>query len=218
MATTTAIRPLAADPVVPSRLSAAALITGGSLMMTMYALTVVHGFTHGGQPPSVEASLTEPLLYASGMTFCLALILVALGLVGLGFALRPRSPKLATIGLALPLIFAAAPALNILLGLGITGERTFIGPIAALSVLANLIGALLLGIAALRTRSLSRPIGWTLIAVGLVTFPVILLTIPAEQFFPSFIVADLPFPVWGIIFAMIGMALWRGATTVEAGR
>ncbi len=208
---TPSTRPATAS-LAPSRLSAGSLMAGGALLVAMYAMQIVHGLRTGGQAQSIEASLTEPLLYASGMTFCLGLVLIALGLVGLGFALRPGSPKLATVGLALPLICAAAPALNILLGLGITGERVLLGPIAALSVLANLFGALLLGIAVLRSHALPRFIGWTLIAVGLVTFPVILLTIPAEQFIPAFIIADLPFPIWGIIFAVIGAALGRSTT------
>jgi hypothetical protein len=207
MVATTNIAP-ASTHRTPSRFASGALIAGGLLMVTMYALQIVHGL-NTGEMMSPENVLARPLLYLSGLTFTLGLIGIALGLGGVGLALRQRSPRLAAIGAALPLLAALAPALNVLLGLGIIGSRTFIGPINAISVLANLAGAAVLGIAVLRTKALPRPVGVTLLAVGLATFPLILLTIPAEALLPGYVAMDLPFPGWGAIFAGLGVALGR---------
>jgi uncharacterized membrane protein YeiH len=91
----------------------------------------------------------------------------------------------------------------------VTGAPTYIGLLAGLGVVSSLLSTTLLGIAALRTRAFSRAINWTLVSVGLVTFPVILLTIPLEAVLPPYVISDLPFPVWGAIFAGIGYALLR---------
>jgi hypothetical protein len=207
MVATTNIAP-ASTTQAPSRFASGALIAGGLLMVTMYALQIVHGVSTG-ETMTPEITMVRPLLYLTGLAFCLGMIGIALGLAGVGLALRARSPKLATVAAALPLLAALAPALNVLLALGITGSPWIIGPINALSVLANLGGAALLGIAALRTKALPRAIGITLLAVGLITFPLILLTIPAEALLPTYVVMDLPFPVWGAIFAGIGVAVRR---------
>jgi hypothetical protein len=189
-------------------LSASALVVGGLLMVLMYVFQIIHGL-NTGEMMTPENSLVVPVLRLSGLAFCAGLVGIAIGLAGIGLDLRTYSPKLATIGLALPLLAALAPALNLLLVLGITGEPTVFGPINGLSVLANLGGAALLGIAGLRSRALPRPISITLLMVGLITFPLILLTIPAEQFLPGYVVMDIPFPVWGAIFAGLGLALLR---------
>jgi hypothetical protein len=191
-----------------NQISAIALIAGGLGMVLMYAFQIVHG-VNTGEMMTPENALVVPVLRLSGLSFCIGLIGVAIGLAGIGLDLRAQSPKLATIGMGLPLLAAVAPALNLLLFMGITGESTMFGPINALSVLANLGGAALLGIAGLRTRVLPRSISITLLVVGLITFPLILLTIPAEQYFPGYIVMDIPFPVWGAIFAGIGLARLR---------
>lgn len=192
----------------PHRFANGGLITGGLLLVVMYVLQIVQGLLTG-EVLSQQNAMSRPLFYFSGLTFCLGLVGIAIGLGGIGLAIQSRSPKLATAGLALPLLAALAPALNIMLMLGITGQHMVYGPINGLSVLANLGGAVLLGIAVLRTRALPRSIGWTLLVVGLITFPLILLTIPAEQLLPGYVAMDMPFPVWGAIFAGLSLMLMR---------
>jgi hypothetical protein len=86
-----------------------------------------------------------------------------------------------------------------------------LGELGGLAVVTNLAAATLLGIATLRTRALSRAIGVTFLTVGLITFPCILLTIPLEAVLPPYVVGDLPFPVWGVVFAALGGMILRSA-------
>lgn len=190
----------------PGRFAIGTLTAGGLLMVAMYALEIVQGL-QTGETMTLENAAVRPLLYISGFMFGFALIAVALGLAGIGLVLRAHAPRLATAAVVLPLLAALAPIFNMLAPVvGMHG----VPALNALSVLANLASATLLGIAALRTRALPRMIGSTLLAVGLITFPLILLTIPAASFLPEYVVQDIPFPVWGAIFVGIGAALWRG--------
>lgn len=196
-------------PVAParasSRLASSALAIGGALMIVMYAFQIVHGI-NTGETMAPANMMNRPLLHLSGISFSAGMLGIALGLAGIGLGLRSRSPKLATLAIALPLLAALAPAYNLVANLaGFSGMPSING----FTVLANLASATMLGVAALRTKALPRGIALTLLAVGLVTFPLILLTIPAEAVLPPYVAMDLPFPVWGAIFAGIGVALGR---------
>lgn len=194
----------------PARWSASALVTGGALMIIMYTLQIVHGL-RTGEVMTPENSKVEPLLWLSGFTFCAALVIIALGLVGLGMWLRQRSPRLGWVAIVLPAAAALAPALCMVTAFTVDGVPRVIQMFNGLSVICNLASATILGIAVLRTRALSTTTGWTLVAVGLATFPLILLTIPAEQIMPAYVAMDMPFPGWGMIFAILGLMLRRNA-------
>jgi hypothetical protein len=181
------------------------LIMGGLLMVGMYVMEIVFGLQHG-RMPSPEDLPTSWFVVAQGACFALSLILIGGGLGLLGRALRSRAPILATISL----LFAALALVVMVVNLALVlGRSAPIGELGGLGVVSSLVASTLLGIAGLRTRAVSRPISLTLLTVGLITFPSILLTIPLEAVLPSYVVGDLPFPVWGMVFAVLGGLLLR---------
>src|SRR3954466_1413304 len=147
MVAATSITPVSSSRA-PSRFAASALTAGGLLMVLMYACEIAQGILTG-ESVTPENATGRPLIYLSAVSFGIALIAVAFGLAGIGLALRSRSPKLATIALVLPLLAALFPLFNMLAA--VVGLHSF-PPVNALSVLANLASATLLGIVALRTR------------------------------------------------------------------
>jgi len=190
--------------------SGALLIAGGTLMVIMYALEIIYGM-QSGAPFGPEDLGRSALALVGSMTFALGLLLIGAGLLGTSRALRARAPILATLSLALALVPIGAMAVNLTLISGVTGQPTLLGELGGLAVVTNLAAAVLLGIAVLRTRALPRAIGITFLTVGLITFPCILLTIPLEAVLPPYIVGDLPFPVWGVVFAALGSMILRSA-------
>lgn len=191
----------------PPAASALLLAAGGAAMILMYALEIVFGLRYGRMMGPADLSLSW-LTLAQALLFSGCLLLIAAGLMALGLALRQRAPWLATAGLVFAGLAGLAAAANTaLVGAG----RLPLGELGGASVLANLIAAALIGAAVLRRGALPRRFGWTLVAVGLATFPCILLTIPLEALMPPFVIADLPFVVWGLIFSALGLMLRRQA-------
>src|SRR5258706_7076455 len=81
--------------------------------------------------------------------------------------------------------------------------------LAGIGVVSTFASATLLGIATLRTRSLPRWTALMLLVAGLVTFPVILLTIPLSAFVPDYVIGDLPFALSADLFLVVGSQLLR---------
>jgi hypothetical protein len=190
--------------------SGALLIAGGALMVIMYALEIVYGM-QSGAPFGPEDLGRSALALVGSMTFALGLLLIGAGLLGTSWALRAYAPIVAALSLVLALVPIGAMAVNLTLISGVTGQPTLLGELGGLAVVTNLASATLLGIAVLRTRALPHAIGIMLLTVGLITFPCILLTIPLEAVLPPYIVGDLPFPVWGVVFAALGGLMLRNA-------
>jgi hypothetical protein len=190
-------------PIAPRPWSSVALLGGGALMVLMYVLEIIYGIQYGTMftPEDLGGSL---LARMGSLTFALGLLVIGAGLAGTSLALRARAPILATLALLLALVPIAAMAANLALISGILGQPTLMGELGGLAVVTSLGSATLLGIAVLQTRALPRAIGITFLIVGLITFPCILLTIPLETVLPAYIVGDLPFPVWGAVFATLG--------------
>ncbi len=131
------------------------------------------------------------MAWTNAALFSLAIVLIAVGLVGIGAWLRQRAPKLSIAAMLIATFAFATNAVNFVLLLGVTGQSAYIGTLAGLGVVSSLLSTTLLGVAALRTRAFNRAINWTLVSVGLVTFPVILLTIPLESVLPAYVISDL---------------------------
>jgi hypothetical protein len=192
----------------PARWSHVALIAGGSLMVTMYALEMVYGLQTGRmfRIPDLPSS---GLAQGSAAAFTLGLLLIAVGQLDIAAVLRRVAPRLALASALLGCVPIIGAPINLTLLAGVMGQPTIIGTINGLGVITNLASATLLGIVALRRKALPRAAGMTLLAVGLGTFPLILLTIPLETLITPWVAEDFPFPMWGLIFIVLGVILQR---------
>ncbi len=68
---------------------------------------------------------------------------------------------------------------------------------------------MLLGAATLRGKVLRRGTRLTLVLLPLAFVPAIIATIPLESVAPDYVVADLPFPVVGLVLVSVGITLHR---------
>lgn len=74
-------------------------------------------------------------------------------------------------------------------------------------VLGILGGSVLLGIATLRAKVLRHSARLTLALLPLAFVPAIIATIPLSVVAPDYVVADLPFPVVGLVLATVGCGM-----------
>lgn len=192
----------------PSAWTSYAWLIGGASFVVMY---IQQQFIEPQFAGEIDWSKVPPtpMFMLNAIFFTLALVFIALGLLGVGSALRRSAPKLAAstqIGATITIITAV---MGLTMRLGVWGQVPLGGSLNGTSVILTLLSTTVLGIAAFRTRTLQRSISLTLIGIGLITFPVILLTFPLEAVLPPYVIADLPFAVWGTMFAAIGYALLR---------
>ena len=85
--------------------------------------------------------------------------------------------------------------------------RSWLPSLGFLGVLGTLGGSVLLGIAALRAKVLPRWARVVLTLAPLAFIPAIIATIPLESVAPDYVIADLPFPVVGLVLATVGYAV-----------
>lgn len=194
-----------ASQITPPAASLLLLMLGGLLLMLTYASDVIHTLTTGQMVAREEVLVTwQAALHTLSFNGCL--LLVGMGLLTLGLALRPHAPWLASFGLVFAVLAGLATATNI----GMLGARIIpSGELGGVGVIANLAASAFLGGAALRSKALSRRIGRILLVTGIITFPCILLTFPLSLILPEFVVADLPFLFLGAIFGALGLMLRR---------
>ena len=180
-----------------------ALVAGGCMWVVMYALELVIGPPGpGGMDPAASS-----LEWLAAVLFDGAILSIGLGLIGLREGLAGRSRKLG-IAACVPVVFAmCCAAVNLVLLAGVVGEARVIGALGGLGVVGALLGATMMAVATIRAGVLSAWARAMLLAAGVVTFPVILLTIPLGAVLPPHAIGDLPFPASGLAFAAVGLSV-----------
>lgn len=177
-----------------------ALVAGGCMWVVMYALEIVIG--PGGMDPAASS-----LEWLAAVVFSGAILSIGLGLIGLRESLAGRSRKLG-IAACVPVVFAVCcTAVNLVLLAGVVGEARVIGVLGGLGVVGALLGATIMAAATIRAGVLSAWARAMLLAAGVVTLPVILLTIPLEAVLPPHAIGNLPFPAAGLAFAAVGLSV-----------
>ena len=181
-----------------------AMMLGGLLWILAYGIGAIVGVTTGELPNDPGASAFAWLGAAS---FSGAIFFVGFGLAGLYAHLERHSKKLAVAGLVLSCVAIITAAINLVLMTGILGDARILNSLGGVGVLSILGGTTLLAIAALRAKVLPR---WTRVAllfVGVLTFPVLLATIPLESVLPPYVIADLPFAIVGVALIAVGYTM-----------
>lgn len=181
--------PHARDLLPRAALAAAA---GGLLWNLYYAGWIVNGLATG-QAPAIGGG---PLYYTLAALFVGALCAISLGLGLLALALRPRHRVVAPLVLAIALLAFTGPALGFLTRV-LAGET--IGMPGGIGVIGTCLAASLLGGAALRSGALPRRPTALLLALGLATFPlVVVLGMIANLWLPAWVTDELPFAAAGL--------------------
>lgn len=185
------------------------LLVGGLLWLTTYVVEILIGVRLG------EAAYADPEISSSWLvwswpaTFVAATLFLATGLLGVAAQIGPRGRLLAGLGALLALVAFGASAVNLVGLFGVVGDPAASDDLGFLGVIGVLGGSVILGAAAGRAQVLPRRVRLTLTLLPLAFVPAILATIPLEKVAPDYVVADLPFPVVGLVLAAVGVALLR---------
>lgn len=184
-----------------------AMMLGGLLWVLTYVVEIVIGVTLGEavySRPDASASLLEWLWPAFFMG---AIFFLGVGLLGIHARLQGRAKIPGLLGALLACVAIVAASINLVTLSGISGEPTASDGLGFIGVLGTLGGSVLLGIATLRAKVLPRPARFTLTFLPLAFIPAIIVTIPLESIVPDYVIADLPFPVVGLVLVTIGYAV-----------
>lgn len=185
------------------------LVVGGLLWVTTYVVEILIGVLLGEATYASPESSSSWLVWLWPATFMAAVFCLAGGLMGVACRVGQRGRLLAMLGAALAAVALTASAVNLVRLTGVLGEATTSDGLGFLGVVGVLGASILVGAAALRGRAVPRRAGWALALLPLAFVPAILATIPLESVAPDYVVADLPFPVVGLVLAAVGVALDR---------
>lgn len=183
-------------PATPTSMSllprvALALSAGGALWCLYYLGWIVNGLLTG-QAPSVGVN---PIYIGMAALFVTALCALNLGLGMLALTVRRHYPILGAAALVVALVALVGPPVSFFTRV-LAGET--MGGLAGMSVIGSCIGAALLGAATLHSELLPRRAAGLLLALGLVTFPlVVLLGMVANLWLPAWVTDELPFAIAG---------------------
>lgn len=145
------------------------LITGGLVQIGYYIVSIIYGLTDGSDIYKPEDGI---IFYIAGISFTIPIVCYDLGMLEMGRKLREAAPRLVTASLVIAVI--SLLCIPIGLAVALTSDVRF-GEFAGLGQISSLLAVTLLAIAVLRSRALSPMLGWMLLGVGLITFPVIIL-------------------------------------------
>ncbi len=195
-----------------------ALMVGGLLWVVTYAVEIAIGVTLG-EATYAQAEPTGSLLeWLWPASFMGAVLFLGVGLLGVASRLQGHARIMTFFGTALACLAIGAAAINFVTLAGVIGEPTAFDGLGFLGVIGVLGGSVLLGIATLRARVLRRWARLTLALLPLAFIPAILATFPLESVAPVYVVADLPFPVVGLVLASVGYAGLTDKATRQTGR
>ncbi|QRN95010.1 hypothetical protein JRI60_38870 [Archangium violaceum] len=189
----------------PPRWDGATAMLGGLLWLVAYGVNVVFGLENGHAPLAPSDSR---LAWLGAASFSGAQFLFGITLVGVWLRLRGRARWTGLVGLLLAAVPLCSAATNAVLLTGLFGPVRVIGALGALGVLGTCLGALFLGIASLRARTLPRWNALLLLALGPAT--VVLLVLSTLSFgpgVPAYVVDDMPFAIAGSAWFSLGLAL-----------
>lgn len=184
-----------------------AMMLGGLLWVLTYVVEIIIGVTLGAESYS-RADPSASLLEWLWPTFFMgAIFFLGIGLLGVRAQLQGCSKILGLLGALLASFAIVSASINLVLLTGVLGEPTTSDDLGFAGVLGTLGGSILLGIATLRAEVLPRWARFTLALLPLAFIPAIIVTIPLEAVVPNYVIADLPFPIVGIVLATVGYAM-----------
>ena len=181
-----------------------ALMLGGMLWILTYLTEIVIGVTLGEALYSQADPSTSLLVWLWPAFFMGAIFFLGIGLLGVQARLQGRAKILGILGALLACVAIIAVSINLVLLTGVSGEPTASDGLGFLGVLGTLGGSVFLGVATLRAKVLPRWARFTLTLLPLAFIPAIIVTIPLESVAPEYVIADLPFPVVGLVLAFVG--------------
>jgi hypothetical protein len=191
-------------------LTGLAILLGGLIWIAIDVTVVTFGFQTGKLATNLGRDAGG--LAAFGIWLLpLSLFPLGLGLLGIFVRLHGHSPVLGITGIAFASLGMALGLVDMVALSGIVGTSTLSdGTIGGLGAFAVLIGTAFLGVAALRTRTLLRPLAWTLIVVGVGTIPILFVT--PLPFGPTWATDTVAFLLSGLAFDAVGVTLLERGT------
>lgn len=187
----------------------ATLVVGGLLWVATYVVEILIGVLLGEATYASPDESSSWLVWLWPATFMAAIFCLATGLLGVAAQVGRRGRVLAVSGGLLALLALVASSANLVQLTGVFGAPTASDGLGFLGVLGVLGGSVLLGAATMRAKILRRTARLTLTLLPLAFIPAIIATIPLEAVAPDYVVADLPFPVVGLVLATVGITLHR---------
>lgn len=186
-----------------------ALVVGGLLWVATYVVEILIGVLLGEATYASPDTSSSWLVWLWPATFMAAIFCLATGLLGVAAQIGRRGRVLAVLGGLVAFVALAASSVNIVRLTGVVAEPTASDSLGFLGVIGVLGGSVLLGAATLRGKVLRRRARLTLVLLPLAFVPAIIATIPLEAVAPDYVVADLPFPIVGLVLATVGITLHR---------
>lgn len=160
------VTPRSTRPIGP------ALVLGGLFWVANFALILVNGALTGSLPSDNDPRL--PLYLRIGLRlFVLAIPILNIGLTALAARLWTRSRTLTIAAGLFMTIAIALSSINLVTLSGLVGTPSFNDTFMGLSIFATSIATGLVAAAALRTGSVSRPVAFLLLFIGLTTIPIL---------------------------------------------
>jgi hypothetical protein len=203
-----------------SRLAGPALTLGGLLWIAIHVMIVIAGMMTGKLVIALAPARQPLLAHIYYLILPLSYLILCIGLLG-GFALlEGRARRLGIIGFVFAIIATCMSIVNLIFipvsAASLSGVLGVVAPLAnGLSGLFALAATLLLGCAALRTHMLPAPFAWTLIVVGIITLPILLLTpLPIG---PTWATDTISFFLSGIGYTVVGLKLLSQSTVQDKG-
>ena len=194
-----------------------ALMLGGMLWVLTYVVEILIGVALGEAVYNRADPGASLLEWLWPVFFMGAIFSLGVGLLGVWARLEGRSKVLGMPGALLACVAIIAVSINLVTLAGVSGEPAASDDLGFLGVIGTLGGSILLGVATLRAKVLPRWARFTLTLLPLAFIPAIIATIPLESVLPEYAIADLPFPVVGLVLATVGYAMLTSRTS-ESGQ
>jgi hypothetical protein len=189
--------------------ASSALLVGGLLWVVTYGVEILIGVLLGEATYASPEPSSSWLVWLWPATFMGAIFCLSTGLLGIAAQVGRRHRVLTVLGGLMALVALVVSSINLVRLTGVIGQPTASDGLGFMGVVGVLSGSVLLGVASTRGQVLPRPARWTLTLLPLAFVPAIIATIPLEGIAPDYVVADLPFPVVGLVLAWVGITLRR---------
>lgn len=194
-----------------------ALMVGGLLWVLTYVVEIAIGVTLGEDAYRRAEPTGSILEWLWPACFVGAAGLIGVGLLGVASRIQGRGKVLGLLGALMASVAVAAAAVGVVTLSGVLGRPHMSDSIGFAGVIGVMAGSALVGSASLRAAVLPRPARFTLALLPLAFVPAIIATIPLAEVAPEYVVADLPFPVVGLVLAYVGRAIQRDTSRTRTG-
>lgn len=201
-----------------SSVAGSALALGGLLWIAIHVIIVIAGFMTGKLVIALAPAQQPLLAHIYYLLLSLSYLILCVGLLGAFAWLEGRTRKLGITGFVLASIATFTSIINLIfLPMNATSLNGSLGVLAllanALNGLSTLASTLILGCAVLRTHMLPRPCAWILIAISIVTLP-LLLTTP-WPIGPDWATDTIAFFFSGIGYTTVGLKMLVGRKRMD---